>query len=396
MMGMMSCMSCTSCAQSVEGEILIEDADVGAVAEVHAQGPTLLGRGGDARSEFAKAHAADLTSDKAGLISDKAGAAKAFDGSTPCSTADVGSGSSGGEAASSPTDQDCQEDENQNCQEVDEPADAIRAPEVRAQLSDKDLAAVKALEIELGESGVDIVRAALVPGEALESCLMRFLRASDMKPRPAAKALRAMLAWRATARPDELASRSAGDVAGCPEELLDQYMPTWHQGFDKKGRPVIFSHYGKFRFGPVLEAGVTVEKIMQLHVRSSEHTARLCGEQSSKLGHDISNALIIMDTQGWDSNNLKSKGAFDWARGMAKSDTEYYPERMGQLIIINAPSSVNYFYRAVSWALSEKARDKIKIFAGREQWEPALLELVDASQLSPEYGGSAPSPDVSM
>jgi len=235
---------------------------------------------------------------------------------------------------------------------------------------------------------LEALQEACVPGEAVESLMLRFLKNHSMKARATAKALDVMVAFRATTKPGALALRGQGDVAGCSEELLEKYMPTWHQGFDKAGRPVVFSHYGKFRFGPVLEAGVTVEKILELHVRNSEVTARLCGQQSAKLQTDISNALIIMDTEGWDNDNLKRRAAFDWARGIAKIDMEYYPERMGNLFIINAPPSVNLFYRAISWFLPEKARNQIKIFAGREQWQPALLELVDPSQLPPEYGGT--------
>jgi len=268
--------------------------------------------------------------------------------------------------------------------------DAARIPDVRSMLSGSELAAVKALEHELGNEGLDAVRAILVPGEALESCLLRFLKPNNLRPRPAAKALRAHLTWRGSVKPADLAPLAPGEICGCPDELLEKYMPTWHQGYDRQGRPVVFSHYGKFRFGPVLEAGVTVEKILQLHVRNSENTARLCGKQSSKLGRDVPNALIIMDTEGWDPNNLRSKGAFEWARGLAKIDQEHYPERMGQLLIINAPSSVHYFYKAASWMLPEKARNQVRILGGRETWEPALLELIEASQLPPQYGGTGP------
>mmetsp|Transcript_6679 Transcript_6679/g.15240 ORF Transcript_6679/g.15240 Transcript_6679/m.15240 type:complete len:191 (+) Transcript_6679:1-573(+) len=183
---------------------------------------------------------------------------------------------------------------------------------------------------------------------------------------------------------------ASGEICGCPDELLDRYMPTWHQGYDKVGRPVVFSHYGKFRFKPVLDAGVTVEKILRLHVRNSEVTARLCGEQSRKLGRDIPNALIIIDTEGWDPSNLR-KAALDWAKGIARIDQEHYVERMGHMMIINAPSSVYFFMRAISWLLPERTRDQVQVFAGREQWIPALLERVDADQLPPEYGGCAQS-----
>jgi len=268
---------------------------------------------------------------------------------------------------------------------------AAGAPDIRSVLSSSDLAAVQALERELGAEGVEAVRSILVEGEALESCLLRFLRAQNFRVRQTAKALRAHLAWRASVKPSHLADLTPGEICGCADELLDKYMPTWHQGFDRQGRPVVFSHYGKFRFGPVMEAGVTVEKILQVHASNSERTARLCGKQSSKLGRDVSNALIIMDTEGWDPNNLRTKSAFDWSHGLAKIDSEHYPDRLGQLLIINAPSSMYYFYKSVSWVFPEKARSRVRIFGGRDTWEPVLRELIEPSELPSDYGGSGPA-----
>jgi len=268
---------------------------------------------------------------------------------------------------------------------------AAGAPDVRSVLSSSDLAAVQALERELGAEGVEAVRNILVDGEALESCLLRFLRAQSFRVHQAAKALKAHLTWRASMKPAHLADLTPGEICGCADELLYKYMPTWHQGFDRQGRPVVFSYYGNFRFGPVMEVGVTVEKILQVHASNSERTARLCGKQSSKLGRDISNALIIMDTEGLDPNNLRTKGAFDWARGIAKIDQEHYPDRMGQLLILNAPSCVYYFYKSVSWLLPEKARSRVRIFGGRDTWEPVLRELIEPSELPSDYGGSGPA-----
>lgn len=265
---------------------------------------------------------------------------------------------------------------------------AEEAPAPKLQLREEERGPLRALQQELGEELLRATRATLVPGETLESCLLRFLRRHGARSRIAAKALRAHLAWREAVRPSALAEQRPEEIAGCPAALLERYMPTWHQGFDREGRPVVFSHYGKFRFRPILEAGVTVEKILQLHVRNSELTARLCGRQSQKLGRDISAAFIIMDTEGWDPQNVRTMAAFDWARGLAKIDQEHYAERMGQLFILNAPPTVEYFYKSLAWALPEKCRSRVQIFAGREHWVPALLQLIDARELPPEYGGS--------
>jgi len=268
------------------------------------------------------------------------------------------------------------------------------APDIRSLLSSSELAAVQALERELGVANIQELHKVLVAGEALESCLLRYLKIQNFRVNQAAKALKAHLAWRASMKPADLADLRPSDICGCADEFLEKYMPTWHQGYDLQGRPVVFTHYGKFRFGPVLEAGVTVEKILRLQVRTSERIARLCGKQSSKLGCDISNALVIMDAEGWDSNNLWCKASFDWIRGLTKLDTEHYPERMGQMVILNAPSSLYYFWKSISWILPEKTRKQVQIFSGREMWEPELLCLIDASELPFEYGGSKPTSAV--
>lgn len=267
-------------------------------------------------------------------------------------------------------------------------AQSADAPE--PELGDKEAEPLAQLEHALAED-MHRVRSALVPGESLHSFLMRFLRANHHKVKAAAAMVRAHVAWRDEHQPHLLADSPPGKVAGCAPELLEEYMPTWHQGYDKEGRPVIFSHYGKFRFRPIIDAGVTVEKILELHIRTSERTARLCGEQSRKHNREISRALIIMDTEGWDSGNLRQRAAFDWAAGIAKIDTEHYPERMWKLLILNAPSSVYYFFKMVSWFLPKKQSEAVKIYSGREQWVPELLALIDADQLPPEYGGSGPS-----
>jgi len=261
-------------------------------------------------------------------------------------------------------------------------------PDVRAQLSSVDLAWVAALETELGAEDIEAVRRLLVPGEALESCLLRFLRPKGGKAKAAAKALRAHIAWHVSVRPAELAEMTPWEAAGCDEALIRTYLPTWHQGIDRLGRPIVITCYGKFRVKPLLDAGLTADRIIRAQIRNSEITARLCGEQSSRLGRDVHNALVIIDAEDLDPQVCCSKIAFELARGFANLDQEHYPDRMGQLFLINAPPTVHRFYRACSWIFPERERQRVQIFGERKLWEPALLELVDADQLPPQCGGT--------
>lgn len=374
----MSSWWCCACTSELGGDISF----LGEAASTSAEdAPVLLGR----VSNTTPSPEGDALCSKSRLYLDAGSVPSSAD--TSCS--DLAESTSTDECAQSATEKRDTPTSGETA--VEEDKNASHSPDVRSLLEGCELAAVQALERELGEAGIEAVRDILVAGEALESCLLRFLRCQNMRARQAAKALKADLTWRAAKKPTDLVELTPGAICGCADELLEKYMPTWHQGYDRQGRPVVISHYGKFRFGPLLEAGVTVEKMLQLHIRNSERTARLCGKQSSKLGCDISTALIIVDVEGLDPSNLRHLCAFECMRGFSKIDQEHYVDRLGQLLFVNAPSCLHYFWKSSSWMLPQKTRSLVSFYGGRDTWEPALLELIDASELPLEYGGSGPA-----
>lgn len=247
--------------------------------------------------------------------------------------------------------------------------------------------AVEELEHELGPFALSTLRRFLVPGETSESCILRFLKARSFNVSAAAKMLTEDLEWRDAYGVSALASQSPTDVLGCDSALLQRYLPQWHQGFDKGGRPVIVKQYGKTRLLPLLEK-TSVDALLRLHTYENEQIARLCGQQTAKLGREISTAVVIVDALGFDPSHLRMPKAFSWGKGMALIDQDHYPERLGLLFIINAPPALYYFWSVLCLVLDKNTQLKVRIFAGRDSWESALLEVVDAAQLPLEYGGS--------
>merc|ERR1719221_700246 len=128
--------------------------------------------------------------------------------------------------------------------------------------------------------------------------------------------------------------------------------------------------------------------MMRVHIHNSERTASLCGQQSEKLGREISDALIVVDATGWDPYNLLCRGTYQWAHQMAQMDAEHYPSRLKAMLVINSPSVVYHFWKNIKWILPEQKRRTVHILGGRDEWVPRLLELVDQGELPPEYGGT--------
>jgi hypothetical protein len=73
---------------------------------------------------------------------------------------------------------------------------------------------------------------------------------------------------------------------------------------------------------------------------------------------------------------------------MNSIDAFHNPERLGGMLIVNAPQVVYTFYSMLSYLLDEATAKKIRIFTTPDTWRPVLLDLVDAAQLPPEYGGT--------
>uniref|UniRef100_A0A7S4L5T1 CRAL-TRIO domain-containing protein n=1 Tax=Paramoeba aestuarina TaxID=180227 RepID=A0A7S4L5T1_9EUKA len=72
---------------------------------------------------------------------------------------------------------------------------------------------------------------------------------------------------------------------------------------------------------------------------------------------------------------------------MSDVDNDQYPERLGSLVVVNAPKAL-----AVSWAiirswLDKRTQQKIQILHGRDEYLPVLTAMIDEDVIPVEYGG---------
>lgn len=74
---------------------------------------------------------------------------------------------------------------------------------------------------------------------------------------------------------------------------------------------------------------------------------------------------------------------------MASTDGDHYPERLGTLIVINAPSVLSWAWRVIQGFLDDVQKAKICIYGcNPAEWQPVLFRLVDADQMPVQYGGA--------
>ena len=118
--------------------------------------------------------------------------------------------------------------------------------------------------------GLDLERWATIYGEPEATLASRYLRARKGKVADALAMLEADLKWRQTENLETITSRSVKEITGLDESIMQRYLPTWSQGYDKSGRPVIYTAYGNLEVDTLIKKGTTVEKLLLMHIHHLE------------------------------------------------------------------------------------------------------------------------------
>jgi hypothetical protein len=219
--------------------------------------------------------------------------------------------------------------------------------------------------------------------------LLRFLRARKFNVSQALHMIRDDIAWRQHENRMNLRHETAVEVLGCDVAKLYTYFPTWIQGTDKQLRPVSYRQFGKFEVWNVLKL-TTMDQLVRFHAWETEVALHRMYSCSKRSGCNIETFVVVIDAAGW-GLRLATSDAFSFIKGMATTDSNHYPERLGTLVVINAPNVLAVAYRVIQGLLDDVQKRKIRILGtNKNEWFPILAELIDVDQIPQQYGGLAP------
>ena len=247
--------------------------------------------------------------------------------------------------------------------------------------------ALKAVQQWMQESHLDVnalVCQALHPNLVL----LRYLRANKFDVEDSIAHMKRNIVWRREQAVDELVQQRPDEILGCPLRDYMSYLPHWHCGYDRTGRPVIYKQYGRYE-NDLLRGHCTLEAVTRYHIWEQEMTARLCYIQSRRTGHIVETSFAVMDLEGMQLRQVTSE-FLAIVRAFAGIDQAQYPETLGKLLIINAPSAFPWVWRGVKTFLDPVVTSKIQIFGGESTWKPVLLELIGKENMPENYGGALP------
>lgn len=213
---------------------------------------------------------------------------------------------------------------------------------------------------------------------------IRFLRARNFNHDKSKAMLQEYFKWRQGFGVDRIVEYEQYPMAN----QVKEFYPHGYHGVDRQGRPIYIEQLGKVDVNKVLKITDT-RAICEYFVQEYEHLVEVilpcCSMQK---GSRVCQTLTVLDLKGLSMLNHFTRQTRQLIKEITGVSQNYYPELLGQMVIINAPTYFTMVWNFVKPLLNEKTvskiafgRDKLYDFAAKEQ----LPEFLGGTQTSTDW-----------
>ncbi|KAM0867092.1 hypothetical protein ACQ4PT_042219 [Festuca glaucescens] len=211
--------------------------------------------------------------------------------------------------------------------------------------------------------------------------LLRFLRMRGFNVLKAKEMFLNMLKWRQDCAIDAITK----DFKFEEYDALKRCYPHGFHGVDRFGRPLYIERIGSVDLNKFMQV-TSIDRYIKYHISEQEKTLSFrypaCSLATNK---HISSTTAILDVKGLGMNNF-SKAAREMFIEIQKIDSNYYPETLHQLYIINAGSGFRALWKVLKAFMEARTLKKIQVL-GANYLSP-VLEAVEPSNLPDFLGGT--------
>eukprot|EP01043_Picozoa_sp_COSAG02_P030813 COSAG02_NODE_1985_length_10186_cov_5.320214_2_plen_551_part_00 len=236
--------------------------------------------------------------------------------------------------------------------------------------------------------------AGLNEGQMDTRAALRFLRARDFDVAAAKEQWTTMLAWRARELIDNLCRADSFEPPQVCDTVLrlQSLYPHCMCGYDRGGRPVRIECMGRVEVAELYKH-CTEEEICRYHVWQQEEVmSRFLPACFQRTGQEHDQVTVVMDMTSARLRDLTRADARLHIKNFITTLSNYYPETLHRMVIINAPSVLSMAWDFVSPMVDEATKAKIKIAPPGLRTHCVLHELIHPSQLPRFLGGERLTP----
>jgi len=242
-------------------------------------------------------------------------------------------------------------------------------------------------------------------GESLEAMTVRFSRARPKSTSAAYNLLREDLADREEFLRSGLLTNSAANVlftgarklrgfgANVDKDALlvayCQKLPHTILGRDRESRPVLYrGFHSTTSFNDLFDLGLDLNSLVSYNKWMLERCLEIMGQRGQW--------MVIMDLSELGVLAFGVSG-LRYVRMLMTQDAAHYPERLGQVFVINTPRYMGVFWKRMRYWVDAKTRERVKFYGGEKEWRGPLSEVMDLRLLPENLGGTMKlEPNVGM
>ncbi|KAG1678584.1 hypothetical protein FOA52_012591 [Chlamydomonas sp. UWO 241] len=169
------------------------------------------------------------------------------------------------------------------------------------------------------------------------------------------------------------------------DEFLEAYPQGYHK-LDKVGRPIYIQLLGKIDMARIKKS-CTEDRMLKFHIQEYERCRKVILPVCSRLaGRHIDQTFGIMDVKGVGLGHLSGE-VKRLMTLVTKYDQDNYPEMLGHICIVNAPSVFRMLWGFAKGLIDPRTQNKIEILG--TNYMPELLKWVDIENIPKWLGGES-------
>ncbi|ODN06054.1 SEC14-like protein 2 [Orchesella cincta] len=212
-----------------------------------------------------------------------------------------------------------------------------------------------------------------------EIYLVRWLRATDFDLKKSEEFLLQNLKWRKQQKMDVIHKEDWSD--------MQHDFPYYIDVVDKKGQPVITAISRDWDIRNAIVTG-RIRRVLRYLDKAMDEANGLVRTFQLE-GQNVTQFILILHMGNFNLFQHGCPRCITSILEFVESYENHFPGTADRILLVNTPPAFEPIAQLVREAMTPSTREALKIYGNEPKvWKKLLLDLIDADQLTPEFGGT--------